>query len=119
MKKITAIMVSAMMLLSMLVLSACGGSGSSEDLSDSKYVGTWKAAAVAIGEESGDLEGEYLLIINGDGTGVLTGEEDSNFTWTPTDNGFKTKGDVKLTFRDDGDTIKANLFGADLVFERQ
>lgn len=43
----------------------------------------------------------------------------SSFTWSPTDNGFKAKGDVNTTFTEDGDTIKTTIIGADLVFERQ
>ena len=104
-----------------MALAACGGGGSSEDLSDSKYVGTWKAMTVSVGDESGDVDTEALLIINGDGTGTLTSDgEESSFTWKPVDGGFKTKGDVKMTFKEDGDnTIKATILGASLVFERQ
>lgn len=75
MKKFISILIIAVMVVSVLALTACGG-GSSEDLSDSKYV-------------------------------------------APTDDGFKTKGDMKLTFKDDGDKIKASIIGVDLVFERQ
>ena len=41
MKKKLAILLSLTMVLT-FALAACGGSGS-EDLSDSKYVGTWQA----------------------------------------------------------------------------
>ena len=58
--------------------------------------------------------------INGDGTGTIDdGEEVSEFTWEPTDEGFKTKGDMKLKFKDDGDNIKAKILGADLTFAKQ
>lgn len=121
MKKLISIMIISVMVLSVLALTACGGGGSSEDLSDSKYVGTWKAAAVAIGDDSEEMTGEYFLVVNGDGTGTLTGDEgeESSFTWQLIDGGFKTKGDVKMTLKDDGDNIKTSLFGIDLIFERQ
>ena len=120
MKKLISIMIISIMVLSALALTACGG-GSSEDLSDGKYVGTWKATAMEVLDESEAPDGDWILTINGDGTGTLAaeGEEDSNFTWSPTDDGFKTKGDMKLTFKDDGDKIKANIIGVDLVFEKQ
>ena len=46
-------------------------------------------------------------------------ESTSNITWELTKEGFKTKGDTKLTFTDDGDNIKTRLLGVDLIFERQ
>ncbi len=119
MKKFISSLIIAVMVVSVLALTACGG-GSSEDLSDSKYVGTWKATAMEAFDESEAPEGDWILTINGDGTGTLSAEdEESNFTWSPTDDGFKTKGDMKLTFKDDGDKIKASIIGVDLVFERQ
>ena len=119
MKRCISLIVISMMILSALMLAACGG-GSSEDLSDSKYVGTWRASSVSVVGETGDIEDESILTINGDGTGTLAGDgEESSFTWEPTDDGFKTKGDVKLTFKDDGDNIKADVLGIELVFERQ
>ena len=120
MKRTLSIVLAAIMILSAMALTACGGGGS-EDLSDSKYVGTWKSVKLALGDETGDPDFDCILTINGDGTGVLSaeGEEDSSFTWEPIEGGFKTKGDMKLTFKDDGDNIKANTLGVDLVFEKQ
>ena len=119
MKKYISILIVSVMVLSALALTACGGG--SEDLSDSKYVGTWKASSMELMDESEALESDMILTINGDGTGTLSseGEEDSNFTWSPTSDGFKTKGDMKLKFKDDGDNIKATIIGVDLVFEKQ
>ena len=120
MKKFISLSIVMLMVVSALMLTACGG-GSSDDLSDSKYVGTWKTVAVAIGDESEDLETDMTLIINGDGTGAMKseGEEDSNFTWELTKDGFKTKGDVKFKFKDDGDRIKTKIIGVELIFEKQ
>lgn len=120
MKKITVIILGLIMVLSFTMLSACGGgsgSGSGEDLSDSKYVGTWKAENMSLGEETGEFENEVLLIVNGDGTGQMTeGDEVSNFNWEPTDDGFKVTGDVKTTFKDEDGGIVAKVIGVELHF---
>jgi hypothetical protein len=123
MKKKLAILMGLMMVMC-FTFAACGG-GSNADLSDSKYVGTWEATSITAGDVSEDLGGGvYNLTLNGDGTGVFyskspEGEEETdNITWVLTDDGFKTKGDTKLTFTDDGDGIKANVFGAELHFAR-
>ena len=123
MKKKLAILLSLAMVLT-LALAACGG-GSSEDLSDSKYVGTWTAESVSVADESGDLDGGvWTLELKGDGTGIMTTvaedgtEETSDFTWELTSEGFKTKGDAKLKFTDDGDGIKASILGIELHFSR-
>ena len=120
MKRYISIALISIMILSALAFTACGGGGSDADLSDSKYVGTWKAQSINVGDDSGEIEDKYLLIINADGTGTMTGDDGLNeFTWTPIDGGFKTKGDMKVTFKDDGDNIKARILIADLVFVKQ
>ena len=118
MKKIVSIALAAVMVLTALALTACGSSGS--DLSDSKYVGSWKAVSMSVGDESEAPDGEWMLTVNDDGTGTLDdGSEISEFTWEPADGGFKTKGDVKLKFKDDGDNITAKVIGVTLTFEKQ
>lgn len=124
MKKFVAISVSIIMVFAVLALTACGGGGSSEDLSDSKYVGTWKGVEMAVADESEEFQDDIILTINGDGTGTLVGSEEgeteeSSFTWEPTSDGFKTKGDVKMTFKDDGDKITSKIIGVTMVFEKQ
>ena len=121
MKRLISIAMISMMILSALVFTACGDSSSGgKDVSDSKYVGKWKATTVALGEESGELEDEFILTLNDDGTGSLSGgENDTEFTWELTSNGFKTTGDAKLKFTDDGDNIKTKFLGVALIFERQ
>lgn len=123
MKKTIALLLSLMMIL-MFALSSCGGG--SEDLSDSKYVGTWRAESVSFAGESGDLEGGvFKLTLNGDGTGTFVStdedgkEEVSNVTWSLTSDGFKTKGDTKLKFKDDGDDITTGFMGVDLRFVKE
>ena len=125
MKKKIAIMISFLMVLT-FALAACGGGGSSEDLSSSKYLGTWVAASMSLGDETGEIgEDEvFTLTLNEDGTGTLESTEAdgnknvSNITWSLTDDGFKTKGDAKMTFTDDGDGIKSSVLGVELHFVR-
>ena len=118
MKKKSILTLLTILALSLFVLTACSG-GSNQDLSDSKYVGTWKAVALEIAGESETPDGDWILTINGDGTGSLAAEETSNFTWQPSKDGFKTKGDMKATFKEDGDKITTKVLGVNLVFEKQ
>ena len=120
MKRTISIVVVLLMLLSVLLLAGCGGSGSSADLSDSKYVGTWKATTMELKDESEALGDEWILTLKEDGTGQFVDSESTqNITWELTSDGFKTKGDTKLTFKDDGDNIKTKIIGVDLIFEKQ
>lgn len=120
MKKRLAILLSITMVF-VFAFAACGG-GSSEDLSDSKYVGTWEMKSMSLGDEAEDFGEGYTLVLNGDGTGTFTGvnddgeEEVSDITWSLSDDGFKTKGDSKMTFTDDGDGIKTKILGVELHF---
>ena len=118
MKKIRLLTLITILALSLSVLTACSG-GNNQDLSDSKYVGTWKAVAMEIAGESVAPDSDWILTVNGDGTGTLAAEDTSNFTWQPTKDGFKTKGDVKATFKEDGDRLTTKVIGVNLVFERQ
>ena len=124
MKKIISLVLITVMAVSMLALVSCGGE--KEDLSDSKYVGTWKAVNMSLEDESEDFgEGQWTITLNDDGTGTCVAvdeegvEETTEFTWEPTDEGFKTKGDMKLKFTDDGEQIHAKMFGVSLNFEKQ
>ena len=124
MKKLIMPVLAMVLAVSCLALTACGG-GSSEDLSNSKYVGTWKIAEVTLKDASEELNIDYTLTLNDDGTGTFlavdeNGQEDkSDITWSLTDDGFKTKGGTKLTFTDDGDNIQTKMLGVGLVFVKQ
>ena len=127
MKKTISYLLCVAVLVSCLALTACGGKKKSEsaDLSGSKYLGTWKTTGLSFMDnseavdESNDLS-EVTLILLEDGTGHMDSpEEVSYFTWEEVDGGFKTKGDVKMTFKDEGDGIKASVIGVDLYFEKQ
>ena len=123
MKKKIAVLTLAMAAMLCLLLAGCGGSssgGDGSDLSDSPYIGTWTAVSVSIGDEEEPFTDKCDMTINSDGTGSLTdAEEVSEFTWEPTDEGFKTKGDVKMTFKGDGEKISGKILGAKLNFEKQ
>lgn len=121
MKKYTALLLSLILAFSCIAVTACGSSKSqNQDFSDSKYVGTWNFSTITFMDESGELDTTIKFVVKADGTGELISEEGTTaFTWEPTDDGFKTKGDVKLTFKDDGERIKSNMFGANLIFEKE
>ena len=123
MKKKLALLISFMMVMC-FAFAACGGN--SADLSDSEFVGEWVCNSMTAGGESGDVEGGvWTLTLNGDGTGKFVSteadgtEETDEITWELTDEGFKTKGDVKMTFKGDGEKISGKILGANLNFEKQ
>lgn len=122
MKKKIAVLTLAMAAMLCLLLTGCGSSsgGDGGDYSDSPYIGTWKAVSVSIGDAEEPFTDKCDLIVNSDGTGSMTDAENvSEFTWAPTDEGFKTKGDVKMTFKGDGEKISGKVLGANLNFEKQ
>jgi len=103
-----------------LSLYACGGSNAnSDDLANSKYVGTWKVDTISFKDQSEAFDTEWTIILEADGTGKSIGEgETDEFMWTLSNKGFKTKGDVNTEFVDDGDGIKTTILGANLRFNK-
>ena len=99
--------------------SAASASGSAA-AAESKYVGTWETTNMTLKDQSESLDGTWKLEIYADGTGKSIGEaeEAEEFTWQATNNGFKTKGGVKLTFTDEGDGFKTKLLGVEIHFVR-
>ena len=71
-------------------------------------------------DQSESLDGTWKLEIYADGTGksIDEAEEAEEFTWQATNNGFKTKGGLKLTFTDEGDGFKTKLLGVEIHFVR-
>ena len=121
MKKRISVIVCLVMVLSCLAFTACGKS-EEKDLSGSKYVGTWKASNLTMGEESGDFEDEILLVLNGDGTAEMTSstdEEVTKCTWEETSDGFKLKGDAKMTFKEEEGGVKSSILGVEMHFVKQ
>lgn len=130
MKKRIIIVASFIIVLSFALLTGCGGSGGStdsagdQDLTGSKYLGSWKAASVAAGDKTGVVDtGDIIVTLNDDGTGELytkneDGEETLPVTWSETEKGFKLADGADLEFTDDGDNVKASFFGVDIIFEK-
>ena len=123
MKKRLIFLIGILTVLCCIGLTACGGSddtasNDAAESSDSPYVGEWIMTDMSLGDESEELGHDYKLIVNADGTGTLEGEDEvSEFTWKPTKNGFKTKGDLKVKFKADGENaIHAKIFGVSLNF---
>lgn len=120
MKRLTLLTVLSMIILTAVLFVACGSSSETADYSDSPYVGTWKAISLSLEDESESLDEDWTLVINADGTGTLDdGEEAGDFTWEPTDDGFKTKGDTKMKFKEEGEYITTKIIGVKLTFEKQ
>ena len=115
-KRIIAVVL--VMVLTCALLTACGGK---QDLSGSKYLGTWKAVSMSIVDETGEFEDDIYLVLNPDGTAQMTSEDEvSNCTWSETGNGFKLRGDAKMTFKDTGDgAVTSKVIGVELRFEKQ
>ncbi len=127
MKKALAIFCCAAIAVFCMLLASCGGS--SADLSNSEYVGTWVAQTIdAFGQEettedvSEALNTTMTITLNGDGTLVADFGEDEPLTgtWTETSDGFKTKGDdIKLTFKDEEGGVSTSIVGAHIHFVKQ
>ena len=119
MKKNVAVILCLIMVISCLNLAACGDGGKN-DLSGSKYLGTWKADHMSLKDEVGEFENEITLTLNADGTAEFSSpDEVTKCSWEETANGFKLKGDTKMTFTDDGDGIKSKVLGVELHFIKQ
>lgn len=119
MKKISVIFLSLIMVLTISMLTACGGSSGGGDTADSPYLGTWVSANISLGEESGELDEQMSITLNGDGTGVMSSSEgDEDFTWSPTSDGFKTSGDFKATFKEEEGGLVTKIIGVELHFVR-
>ncbi len=116
-EKMYAAAVCAVLIISCILLVSCGAK---QDLSDSKYLGTWEMVDMTFMGESAEDSSELLITLNSDGTAVYAGSDGKiNCTWTETKDGFKLKGEVKLTFTDDGDGIKTKVLGVELHFAKK
>ena len=117
MKRKISLILCILTVVSCLAFTACG---SKKDLTNSKYVGTWKCESMSMLDESEALEDEWIITLNPDGTGVSeSAGEVTNFKWTETNDGFKCSGDLKLTFTDSGDGVKTSFMKVDLNFVKQ
>lgn len=120
MRRKLVLLVGMIVMISCFALSGCSKGEGSSDYSDSKYVGTWKIDTISFQEASEEFDENWVLIVKADGTGISKdSEEETDFTWQPTEDGFKTKGSVKMTFKDKGDKIETGLFGVNLTFHKE
>lgn len=123
-KRSIAILCSLVIALSCVLLAGCGGGGNA-DVSESKYVGTWKAVSLsAFGEEDNAdevFDAELILVLNADGTAEFTSDgETATATWSETSDGFKIKGDdVNLKFKEVEGGVEASILGVGILFEQQ
>ena len=120
MKRKLALLLCAVLLLSCTVLAACG----KQDVSNSKYVGTWKAVNTTFMKESISADevfsGGFTIVLNGDGTGkIVSEEEETSFTWKEISGGVKTSGDAKMKLKENGDLLETSIFGMHILFEKQ
>ena len=114
------ILVLCLLLAACAILTACGKK-EPQDLTNSKYLGTWKAVSMKFKDKEEPYEDECILVLNPDGKASFTveGEESSNPNWEETGNGIKLTGDAKMTFTEDGDALTSKIAGVTLRFERQ
>ncbi|MBR2683534.1 MAG: hypothetical protein IKE22_09755, partial [Atopobiaceae bacterium] len=95
-------------------------SNAPQDLINSKYLGTWKAVSLTMGDKSGAIDQEMLLVLNADGTAAFTSESETDeCKWQETSDGIKLTDGVSMEFKADGDALITSVFGTDLRFEKQ
>ncbi|MBR4462590.1 MAG: hypothetical protein IKS51_08435 [Erysipelotrichaceae bacterium] len=91
------------------------------DLSNSKYVGTWKCVSVTVFGKTEELTVESRIHINADGTATQTSpEEKRTYTWKETGYGvfLDGKGDLKL--KAEGDKLTTRIMGfVTLTYEKE
>ena len=124
MKKTAVLLLCLALAVSCLALTACGGSSAPQDLSQSKYVGTWKAVDVSMGdkkETSEEVFSEgFTFELRGDGTATVTpADGDGACTWKETGSGIKTDGAMKLTLKDKDGGLDASILGVHVFFEKE
>lgn len=128
MKKTLAILCAVALAISCFAIIGCGG-GSNESPepipADSQYIGTWKATGAEYKGEAQDikevLSEDFTLVLNADGTAVMTYDEESACNWAETDKGVKLSGgdskDLELEYVDG--KLVTGIFGVNLLLEKQ
>ena len=93
------------------------------DVSNSKYLGKWKAYSVDVFKESGELNADTVLSLNADGKATMVSVDDVvEYKWWETESGvyLDSLGDkADLKFKADGpDTLKTRILFFYLKFKR-
>ena len=123
MRKTIAVLCSLVLAVTCVLLVGCGGGNA--DVSESKYIGTWKATSLTVASESMDMDeilgGEWTIELRGDGTAVvITPDETLEATWSETSNGVKVKGDdINLSLKETDENLVGEVIGVGIIFERQ
>ena len=118
MKKIIALLSCLLILVSCAALAGCG----QQDLTNSKYLGTWVATKISIANEESPIEdtipGGMTMKLNPDGTAVVSNKQDgdSNCTWSETSKGIKLKGDMKTSLIAEGEELQMKVVGSRIHF---
>ena len=120
MKRKTAILMAAILAMSCFVLTACG----QKDLSNSKYLGNWKAVRASFNDTEATVEevlgGEFVMELKGDGTANVTmAGEEMKAEWKETGDGIKFSGDLKLSFKDQDGVLDTSVIGVHFYLEKQ
>ncbi len=117
MKKTIALLSCLLILASCAALAGCG----KQDLTNSKYLGTWVATKATLLDEETPIDeaipGGMTMKLNPDGTAVVSSKDgDSNCTWKETSKGIKFSGDMKVKANAEGDELVMKIIGLNLHF---
>lgn len=95
-----------------------------QDLTNSKFVGTWKPVSIEFLGNKGDFETESRLEIKADGTAIMsspgeTEDERNAYIWKETDYGVFLDGkhDFKLKYKDD--TLYLKFLGVSIGYKKE
>ena len=117
MKKLINVLLSLAMVLLCITLTSCD---SKQDLTNSKYLGTWKTGKVSGYGQEGELDEEYTLVLKGDGTATFESESEStSCEWKETSDGVKLTGSTKMTLKAEGEELTTKILGVTLTFIKQ
>ena len=118
-KRVITVLLSAMLIMSALVLASCGGGGNS----DSPFVGSWEcvkieASGMELTPEEADLT--FSVEIKGDGTleATTNGKSDGAGKWEEDGDGIKITdaSDTSIAGTMDGEQLILDFTDSGIVF---
>ena len=90
------------------------------DLSNSKYVGTWRGVSVSFLNHSGEITADNSLIIKADGTATTgTGDDLKAYIWKETSYGIFLDGKSDLKMYANGDDLEVRFLGIVITYKKQ